>query len=100
MKLVFNFFFLSRQKASPYHIRLVGHSAPDSRSTVVCKVRGKDAYIDTGLMVVESAMCLLKKESLGMKGGVSTPAAAFGMPLVERLRLAGVVFDLSEDRSA
>jgi short subunit dehydrogenase-like uncharacterized protein len=33
----------------------------------------------------------------GHNGGVLTPASAFGMPLVERLRRAGVKIEVGED---
>ena len=44
------------------------------------------------------SVCLLKEDELkeaGLKeGGVLTPATAMGMPLLHRLRKAGISFDI------
>lgn len=68
----------------------------DSGRSLRCKV-GLDldpGYMGTALMLVESAVCLL--ETPKDRVGVLTTATAMGMPLVERLRKAGMVFDVSE----
>lgn len=46
-------------------------------------------YGQTAVMLGESALCLAQ-DDLSSKGGVTTPAVAMGMKLVERLRAAGM----------
>jgi len=54
-------------------------------------------YGETAKMLAESAMCLAKDSArLEPRFGVLTPAAAMGMRLVERLRDAGMTFDIHE----
>ena len=48
-------------------------------------------YGGTSIMIVEGALRLAKDRDLG-EAGVSTPAAALGLPLVERLRRRGFIF--------
>jgi hypothetical protein len=49
-------------------------------------------------MIAECALCLaLDAEQLPARFGMLTPAAAMGSRLLERLRAAGVVFELSAD---
>lgn len=52
-------------------------------------------------MLLEAGLCLAldrpKCDAAGcVKGGVLTPAAAMGMVLVDRLRAAGITFDVVE----
>ena len=63
------------------------------RST--CVVAGGDpGYGDTAKMLAESALCLaLDREKLPPHCGVVPSAAAIGMPLIPRLRLAGISFE-------
>ncbi len=51
-------------------------------------------YGETAKMVAESALALLDPEAKqpGFEAGVLTPATALGMPLIERLRQAGMTF--------
>ncbi len=65
---------------------------------VTCTVIGVQdpGYGETSKMLSEAAMCLLEKPGAGVAaGGVLTPATGLGMPLVERLRDAGMRFDVS-----
>jgi short subunit dehydrogenase-like uncharacterized protein len=50
-------------------------------------------YGSTSKMLAESALCLAK-DSLGVGGGIWTPASAMGEALLERLPKAGVTFEL------
>jgi len=50
-------------------------------------------YGATARMLGESALCLARGEAEGLEGGVLTPASALGLPLVARLRAAGITFD-------
>ena len=53
-------------------------------------------YGSTSKMLSECAVCLARDE-LGVDGGVLTPAAAMGAPLIDRLREnAGLTFELRE----
>jgi len=51
---------------------------------------GDPGYKATARMVVEAALCGALERSACAAGGVLTPAAAFGMTLVERLRKSGM----------
>ncbi|MDP3234413.1 MAG: saccharopine dehydrogenase NADP-binding domain-containing protein [Myxococcales bacterium] len=62
------------------HAKVVGTSDP--------------GYGETAKMLGHSALCLAQDEAkLPKRAGVLTPAAAMGLPLVERLRGAGMTFD-------
>jgi short subunit dehydrogenase-like uncharacterized protein len=52
-------------------------------------------YGSTAAMLSESALCLaLQGAETSAEGGVLTPASAMGMPLIERLRKAGLTFEV------
>jgi short subunit dehydrogenase-like uncharacterized protein len=52
-------------------------------------------YGSTSVMLSESALCLaLDGAQLQCEGGILTPASAMGMRLVERLRAAGMTFEI------
>jgi short subunit dehydrogenase-like uncharacterized protein len=64
------------------------------RATVASK--GDPGYAATAVMMGESALCLaLDGDRLPKRAGVLTPATALGMPLVDRLRAAGMTFDVN-----
>ena len=50
-------------------------------------------YGETAKMIGESALCLAM-DNLPERGGILTPAAAMGMTLIDRLRNAGMTFDV------
>jgi short subunit dehydrogenase-like uncharacterized protein len=57
--------------------------------------QGDPGYAATSVMLGESALCLaLDADRLPARAGVLTPAAAMGLPLVDRLRGAGMTFDV------
>ena len=57
--------------------------------------RRDPGYGSTAVMISESALCLaLDGAELTSEGGVLTPASAMGMRLVERLRAAGMTFEV------
>ncbi|MCB9649270.1 MAG: saccharopine dehydrogenase NADP-binding domain-containing protein [Deltaproteobacteria bacterium] len=61
------------------------------------KVRGnKDpGYGETAKMLGESALCLAEDEAkLPVQGGIWTPATAMGQVLLDRLRAAGMTFEV------
>ena len=63
---------------------------------VRAEMRGGDpGYTETAKMIAESALCLVQdRASLPFAGGVLTPAAAFGEPLVRRLQAQGIELEI------
>ncbi len=55
--------------------------------------KGDPGYAATARMLAESALCLAF-DGVEAKGGVLTPASSMGMKLVERLRRAGMTFEV------
>ncbi len=54
-------------------------------------------YGSTAVMLSEAALCLaLQGNELQSGGGILTPASAMGMRLVERLRKAGLTFEIKD----
>ncbi len=54
-------------------------------------------YGATAIMLSEAALCLaLDGADLQSEGGISTPAVAMGMRLIERLRNAGMKFEIQD----
>lgn len=77
-------------------VELFGSFAHSER-TVHAKVRGErdPGYGATATMIAESAICLaLQGNQLSSPGGILTPASAMGAPLVDRLRDAGMTFEV------
>jgi short subunit dehydrogenase-like uncharacterized protein len=72
----------------------------DGGGAAGAKVRGTvrghsdPGYGETAKMLGESALCLALDEAVPETGGVLTPAACMGMRLVERLRAAGMTFEV------
>lgn len=80
-----------------FDIELVGRGGA-TKARVRVKGAGDPGYSETAKMIGESALCLAVDGDLGgslLKGGVLTPASAMGPRLVERLRAAGIRFDVS-----
>jgi short subunit dehydrogenase-like uncharacterized protein len=76
--------------------RLVG-TLPDGARKLRGTVRGTSdpGYGETAKMLSESAVCLAQDaDVIRREGGVLTPASCMGMRLVERLRDAGMTFDV------
>ncbi len=71
---------------------LHGHRRDGAHFRAKVKHRKDPGYGGTADMIVESALRLLDDESTLGLAGVTTPAAALGMPLVERLRRRGMTF--------
>ena len=75
---------------------LHGHRASDSAHfKSVVKGHKDPGYGGTAIMLSQSALCLAA-DTLTSDGGVTTPAAAMGLRLVERLRAQGMT--LSSER--
>ncbi len=77
-------------------VRLVGIGESSGAPRLLATVRGASdpGYGETAKMISESAVCLAKDE-LPSAGGILTPASAMGMTLVERLRRAGMGFEVA-----
>jgi short subunit dehydrogenase-like uncharacterized protein len=76
--------------------RLVG-TLPHGKGKLRGTVRGTSdpGYGETAKMLSESAVCLAKDgDAIPRRGGVLTPGSCMGMRLVERLRDAGMTFDV------
>jgi short subunit dehydrogenase-like uncharacterized protein len=67
---------------------------PSGRRRVAVVEGHRDpGYGETALMLGEAALCLAQ-DDLPARGGVLTPAVTLGMNLVERLRTAGMVWQV------
>jgi short subunit dehydrogenase-like uncharacterized protein len=83
-----------QRESGMYDLLFVGHTADGQ--TISASVKGDmdPGYGSTSKMIVESAVCLLENPDLA-SGGIWTPAAALGAPLIERLQQnAGLSFQL------
>ena len=70
-------------------------------ATVQTRVSGGEpGYEETSKMVAETAVCLAMQRRDCARGGVLTPAAALGAPLIERLRAVGMEFAVVIDAAA
>ncbi len=80
-----------------FKIKLVGIGKDKSGAAVklLGRVEGKGdpGYSETAKMLSESALCLAK-DSLPKAGGILTPASCMGSTLLERLRRAGMKFEV------
>lgn len=86
-----------RRKSGYFKMTLFGSRVSDRSPSVVAFVEGTSdpGYGETAKMLGESAMCLaLDPKVDGFEGGVLTPATAMGHTLVERLRKAGMRFEV------
>lgn len=82
-----------------FTMRLFGDrpAGEDRDFDIVCEVSANrdPGYGATAMMLAESALCLAVDDSPdGLDGGVLTPASAFGSTLIDRLRDAGMTFDV------
>ncbi|MDC0713847.1 saccharopine dehydrogenase NADP-binding domain-containing protein [Stigmatella sp. ncwal1] len=83
-----------------FEVRLLGEgtSPKDGRPIRLegkVAAKGDPGYAATSRMLSQAALCLAFDEPAG-EGGVLTPASSMGLKLVERLRKAGVTFDVTE----
>jgi len=82
-----------RRERSWFKVRFVGEGGG---RRVVTEVAGGDpGYDETAKMLAESALCLAHDELPATAGQVTT-AVAMGDALIERLRAAGITFELQE----
>lgn len=83
-----------------FKVRLAaqGRDEDGTNRTLRGRVEGTSdpGYGETAKMLGESAICLAEERSADQAGGVLTPAVAMGMELVERLRRAGMTFEVTD----
>ncbi|KAI8820686.1 Saccharopine dehydrogenase-domain-containing protein [Fimicolochytrium jonesii] len=93
-----------------FKVKLIGDEATEGGLKAVANVVGHQdpGYAGTSLMLAESALCLVldrghlaSKEHTGqfagkVKGGIATAASSMGLALVNRLRKAGMEFDVAD----
>lgn len=80
-----------------FEIELWGTLEGRSAASLVARVAGTSdpGYGATAKMIGESALCLAK-DDVADHGGVLTPAYCMGHALIQRLRAAGMTFEVSE----
>jgi short subunit dehydrogenase-like uncharacterized protein len=79
-----------------FEVHLIGETEPGrARLRGFVKGTSDPGYGETAKMLGESALCLAEDEdALPKRYGVLTPASSMGMRLVERLRAAGMTWDV------
>lgn len=86
------------REAGYFKTRFVAETDDGRRLSARVEGHQDPGYGETSKMLGESALCLARDTAkLAKTAGVLTPASAMGMPLVERLRAAGMTFTV-EDR--
>jgi short subunit dehydrogenase-like uncharacterized protein len=89
------------REAGWFEHRFVARGTRDDGEEVVLRgVVGGDkdpGYGSTAIMLAETALCLAFDDPEGARpGGVHTPASAMGTSLIQRLRRAGLRFEVTE----
>ncbi len=79
--------------------RLVGiveakNGAPPAKLLGTVKGQQDPGYGETAKMLGESAVCLAHDDAIAKTGGVLTPASSMGTRLLDRLRKAGMTFEV------
>lgn len=87
----------SKAERDSGYFRIVIHATTARGKKLTARVEGTSdpGYGETAKMLSESALALLDGAHASPDGGVLTPAVALGMPLVARLRAAGMTFDVA-----
>lgn len=86
----------ARRERGWFHVELVAEAHDEPPLKLHGHVRGVQdpGYGETAKMLGESALCLAL-DDLPLRGGVLTPASCMGAALVERLRAAGMTFEVA-----
>jgi short subunit dehydrogenase-like uncharacterized protein len=84
----------AEREAGHYDVLFIGEAA-DGRSIRAAVTGDRDpGYGSTSKMIAESALCLVRDVAEG-PGGIWTPAAVMGVPLIKRLTAhAGLTFEI------
>jgi short subunit dehydrogenase-like uncharacterized protein len=84
----------AEREAGHYDVLFVGHNASGDTLRVGVTGDRDPGYGSTSKMITQAALCLLADDNK-TPGGIWTPAAALGVPLIERLKAhAGLTFTL------
>jgi short subunit dehydrogenase-like uncharacterized protein len=97
----------SAMKNGRFTVKLVGEAEDGSKAIAIVRGVSDPGYRETAKMLSESVLCLaLEKGNLDandgtgkfgvLKGGVITAASGMGMRVVERLRNAGMTFEVED----
>jgi short subunit dehydrogenase-like uncharacterized protein len=86
-----------QRKSGYFVLRLVAESAGAPPIRLFGRVADDrdPGYGSTAVMLAESAMCLALDDP-DTAGGVLTPASAMGAPLIDRLRAAGMTWEVGD----
>jgi short subunit dehydrogenase-like uncharacterized protein len=83
------------RRSGRIRIRIHGEAEDGRRASVLVAGKGDPGYQLTSVMLGETALCLAQDlDRLPARAGVLTPATALGSTLVERLRAAGMTFEV------
>jgi short subunit dehydrogenase-like uncharacterized protein len=82
-----------QQERGSFRIEIHAADAQGGRAMGIVEAHRDPGYGATAIMLAESALCLAE-DDLPPRGGVLTTASAMGLPLIERLRRAGMVFSV------
>src|SRR5207244_2119596 len=78
-----------------FNVRVIAETVSGERVTGRVEGHADPGYGETSKMLGESALCLAEDaDRLPHRFGVLTPASAMGMRLVDRLRAAGMTFEI------
>ncbi|MGV1010449.1 MAG: saccharopine dehydrogenase family protein [Dermatophilaceae bacterium] len=81
------------QRTGHFRMVITAHTTSGTAYRTVVSAAKDPGYGATAVMFGQSALCLaLDGTRLPRRAGVLTPAAAMGLPLVDRLRAAGMTF--------
>ena len=90
---------LQTREKGYFKLELVGLSE-DKILTVRVSCKSDPGYSGTALMIAESAVCLaLDEEILPQNFGILTPSTAMGDTLINRLKKAGMKFEIVDENS-
>jgi len=87
---------LAQREAGGFVAILHGLSTSGDRVRATVSARKDPGYGATSIYLAQSALCLAQ-DDLPARGGLLTPASCMGLHLVERLRAAGMTFQVDED---
>lgn len=77
-----------------WKVRFVGENGSHRLVYIAADAHGDPGYQSTAKMLGESALCLAR-DPLTSSGGVTTPSVAMGGALLDRLRRAGLTFEVA-----
>jgi short subunit dehydrogenase-like uncharacterized protein len=86
-----------RRQRGHFTLMMIGKGTLPDGSAVVLRARvagtSDPGYGETAKMLAESAVCLTNDDAR-KPGGIHTPGSALGLTLIERLRSAGMTFEV------